>query len=432
MIRAGTIVALYAVAAAGCSDISSPPPTSYSALARSAATASATSLSGYVSTPMGWRLTSQGHAIPAGHSLTLSSGHMWERDAAGNLVRDLGAYSSGSGDGSFIPVNPQGGRPGGGATPYLGGGWIAYTLWDRPTGHAIIADTTKWVVPPPPASWDSQTVYLFNGIQDSTSVDKSWLLQGVLQYGYSHAGGGKYWAVACWNVSESTYAFTYADSVGVGDTITAVVDSAASLWGPGYAYYCLVQDSKWKPPRYDALLLYNSNNEPWPEYWQAVEVLEAGGLTKCSDLPNTDSTAFTSIGIYAHGLVQNPLSWLPYNPVTDCGEHLNIVSYANPGGEVDVFYHGPPPPPPPPDPTVTISGPSSVRPNANCTWWAVVSGGVPPYAYSWIPGGAQTSEVTMSWSSSGTLSVWVTDSLNTGFGAHKNITVSSSAPICRQ
>ena len=83
-------------------------------------------------------------------------------------------------------------------------------------------------------------------------------------------------------------------------------------------------------------------------------------------------------------------------------------------------------------PSVTISGPSTVRPNYNCTWWAIVTGGVPPYAYSWIPGGAQTSEVTMSFSSSETLRVSVWDSPGNMGSASKNITVSPSAPICRQ
>jgi len=418
-----------ALAAAGCSDISSPPPTSHSALAQFAATASADSQGTYVSTPMGWRLASEGHVIPKGHILSLWAGHMQERDAAGNLVQDLGPYSQMPGDGPFIPANPLLG--GSGIPQLLGTGWIAYTLWDRPAGHAITADTARWVVPPKPTSINGQQIYLFNGIQDSAS----WLLQPVLQFGRSRAGGtDSTWSAACWNVSLHTYATTGAVTVIPGDTVIGITDSSDGRYGGGYAYFCSVNSSSWQYGPSE-LWLFNGNYQPWPEYWQAVEVLEAEGtMTSCSDYPPTDSTAFWSIGIHAHGLVLNWLSWSPYNAVTDCGQHVNPVFTQNPGGEVDVFYLTPPPPPPPPPgpPTVTISGPSTVRRNATCTWSAGVTGGVPPYAYSWTPGGAQTSDVTMSWSSSGTLSVWVTDSLNHGSGAQMSITVSPSAPICIQ
>ncbi len=43
----------------------------------------------------------------------------------------------------------------------------------------------------------------------------------------------------------------------------------------------------------------------------------------------------------------------------------------------------PPPPPPPPSMTATISGPTTVRPGAVCTWLANVQGGSPPYGYAW-------------------------------------------------
>lgn len=41
------------------------------------------------------------------------------------------------------------------------------------------------------------------------------------------------------------------------------------------------------------------------------------------------------------------------------------------------------PSPPPPPPAVSIAGPPSIRPGADCSWQAVVSGGAPPYSYSW-------------------------------------------------
>ncbi|MCC6930813.1 MAG: S8 family serine peptidase [Gemmatimonadaceae bacterium] len=84
-----------------------------------------------------------------------------------------------------------------------------------------------------------------------------------------------------------------------------------------------------------------------------------------------------------------------------------------------------------PAPSVSIAGPSSVRPNVLCTWTVSVSGGVPAYSYLWSPGGATTSFVERSFTSSGTLSVTVTDQAAHYGQASKNVTVSANAPLCQ-
>jgi hypothetical protein len=84
--------------------------------------------------------------------------------------------------------------------------------------------------------------------------------------------------------------------------------------------------------------------------------------------------------------------------------------------------------------SVSITGPSSVKPDAMCTWVAHVSGGTPPYRlYIWrnlFSTDYQSSWVTGSLSSSNTIEVVVTDDNNRTAGATRFINVSPSARAC--
>jgi hypothetical protein len=62
------------------------------------------------------------------------------------------------------------------------------------TGHPVTRFTTTWTVPAAPSTHSDQTVFLFNGIQNSTMI-----YQPVLQWGPSGAGGGNFWAVT-WKI----------------------------------------------------------------------------------------------------------------------------------------------------------------------------------------------------------------------------------------
>lgn len=89
-----------------------------------------------------------------------------------------------------------------------------------------------------------------------------------------------------------------------------------------------------------------------------------------------------------------------------------------------------------PPPTVTITGPSSVRPAATCLWTANVSGGLAPYYYSWTingaPVGGNSPElIYQNGGTNFTINVVVTDAA-TGTGSKsKSVTVSGSAPVCQ-
>jgi hypothetical protein len=84
---------------------------------------------------------------------------------------------------------------------------------------------STWTVPPAPPVYKGQTIYLFNSL-----ASDNFILQPVLQYGESPGGqgggmgdlsGGKFWAMASWQVSETRGWTTHTPIVPVnqGDTI---------------------------------------------------------------------------------------------------------------------------------------------------------------------------------------------------------------------
>lgn len=85
-----------------------------------------------------------------------------------------------------------------------------------------------------------------------------------------------------------------------------------------------------------------------------------------------------------------------------------------------------------PSPVVTLTGPQVVRPNDECHWLAVVSGGTRPYSYRWYRNGTLIGTAT-SYQASGTgmlLTVEVTDVYGQVDAAMLFVGTDDSAPTC--
>jgi hypothetical protein len=181
-------------------------------------------------------------------------------------------------------------------------------------------------VPPAPATSSGKTIFLFNGIQNTGT--NFGILQPVLQWGSSAAGGGTYWAVASWYVASGGQAFhTNLVRVNVGAKLQGIMTQTGSA-GALYDY-----SSTFKGIANTTLPV----TKIAPLHW-ANETLECYGLTKCSDLPAAKDTAMGAIEIRI-GTAHPTLKWTPVNAVTTCGQHTVVASNANPNGSVDLFYN---------------------------------------------------------------------------------------------
>ena len=84
--------------------------------------------------------------------------------------------------------------------------------------------------------------------------------------------------------------------------------------------------------------------------------------------------------------------------------------------------------------SLTIFGPSRVKPNTTCMWWPSVSGGTPPFTYDWYRNGAWISSDEYAYIQTGsatfTLRLDVADHYQQTASKSKSVTVSSSAQQC--
>ena len=168
--------------------------------------------------------------------------------------------------------------------PGLGGGWITYGFYVEPAANVVRSMTTTWTVPPEPSREDGQLIYLFNGLQDSPVTQ---ILQPVLQWGKSRAGGGNSWALASWLVTGSGDAFrTQITEVQPGTVLTGLMRmvSLHATWSFWVCEFVGFSDTR---------LTVNVTGQ----LVMPVVTLEAYTVQECRDYPATSMTSMRAIGV---------------------------------------------------------------------------------------------------------------------------------------
>jgi hypothetical protein len=201
-------------------------------------------------------------------------------------------------------------------------GWIAFTWWKNPTGEPLRWFSSMWKVPPPPTARRRQTLFFFNGLQNSGP--NYGILQPVLQWGVSAAGGGDYWSVASWYVTSRGQAFhTPLQRVEPGDVLVGVMQLVARERGK-FSYSCEIAGL----PR-TRLLLKNVAELDW-----STESLEAYHVKGCGEY-SPGAVPFSNIELRTD--VHPEMRWTAVDRVTDCGQHAEVVSHSSQDGRVDLL-----------------------------------------------------------------------------------------------
>jgi len=216
--------------------------------------------------PGGYRLSTSVHEVPEGGSLLHVGSDVHVLDSAGNVLKVVTPTATTV----KAAVDPE------------ETGWVAYAYWLNTGTSPISSFTSTWTVPAAPKSNIDQTIFLFNSIEPNSGDA---ILQPVLQYGPSSAGGGSFWALATWYLVGSEVFFSKLVDTSVGATLDGVITLTSSS-GSSYNYV-----SSFSNVAGTSLTVTGAAELTW-----ATETLEVYGVETSSDFP-AGSTVFSDINL---------------------------------------------------------------------------------------------------------------------------------------
>ena len=198
-----------------------------------------------------------------------------------------------------------------------GNGWVEASEWFLPLSSNDNIDfmSSTWTVP----SYPSETgalIFLFNGVEPTGDAG-GWILQPIIQYGVSAAGGGNYWAMFSWLVGDG-YAFNSPlEIVYPGDSIFGYTEMTAIA---GSTPYWTVEAKDETRGSYSWLKTHHVSGQHWT--WAFAGVLEAYHVTSCSQFPASGKVTFNKATV-DHGFPY-------YDPEAGNGWFGAIFPYGGP------------------------------------------------------------------------------------------------------
>lgn len=187
---------------------------------------------------------------------------------------------------TISPVNAPGHVP---STPF--NGWVEDSQEDLSLSSSdnIDWESGEWAVPSNPSA-NGGLIFLFNGIAPTA---QNWILQPVLQYGVSAAGGGNYWAIAAWFVGTGGAWHSPLVTVKPGNVLDGYTEQTAT--GSTLDYTSEAYDLT--TGAYSWLSIWSSGLH-WTVAYEGV--LEVYNVNTCSQLPASDYDYFYGNYVY-HG-----------------------------------------------------------------------------------------------------------------------------------
>ena len=182
-------------------------------------------------------------------------------------------------------------------------------------------ESAEFWVPSTPKS-NGALIYIHNGIATAT---QDWVLEPVLQYGTSPAGGGNYWAIVSWMIGPTGAWHSPGETVHTGNLLHAYTQQTGSKNGIQY----------WTSEVFDLSTNAFTYLNAWSSglHWTlAYEgVLEAYYATSCSQLPRDGLVHFFYNQVY-HGYPYYwnvPLAFAGFINQTGCSNWVDVNNNSN-------------------------------------------------------------------------------------------------------
>jgi hypothetical protein len=193
-------------------------------------------------------------------------------------------------------------------------GWTEAAWWHSP--HYMKTLHGNFRVPTVPANQGSQTIFFFPSFEPPAG---NAIIQPVLQWGGSAAGGGKYWAIASWYVWPGHSVHGPLRRVSVNDVLYGSLQASACT-GSGLCTWSIVTQDK-SHPTTSSISIRAGN--PYTEVQGGV--LEVYGVDSCAKYPASDFEQFYNLAFASSaGTVQPAFSHILWK--TTCHELVQSSS----------------------------------------------------------------------------------------------------------
>lgn len=182
-------------------------------------------------------------------------------------------------------------------------GWLMYGFIQ---GKNFQFMRSQWNVPNVPTRFDNQLLYLFNGFETFYEI-----VQPVLQFGVSPAGGGAYWSMASWWATNNGQALhSRLIRVNPGDQIVGMlISTSPGVWSITIMDLNTNQQS--------TLDVHNVN----PLIYSVI-ALEGYNVMACQDYPGSQ-LSFSQSQIADAGVFLNRINWASGIQVHNCNQAIN-------------------------------------------------------------------------------------------------------------
>lgn len=212
-------------------------------------------------------------------------------------------------------------------------GWQVYTQFNNANNVSFDSFLGYFNVPQRPAKsgFDTTTVFLFTGLQNDdwvplhgppfSGVPRNFdIIQPVLQWGPSAAGGGDYWSLASWYVTTDDGAiFSQPKRLEAGDVIFGnMTQTGTNTWfiGSEVTAKQIVSNIHVTKPRLAS--------QAW-----AFVTLEVYGLHDCEEFPPSSSPCvFDKMSLTTKGMPTVPQweSKVGGTTISSCNQKLSVLS----------------------------------------------------------------------------------------------------------